>query len=114
MIKPIRLSLYETLKKMFDEEGTKPLVSLDTDIVEAIYANKKSKVVVVKFKNGDKEIIKCSKDDDFDVTVGVALAISRHIFGSHAKFYKNIVEAKTTYVEDKKPKKINNKKERRK
>ena len=77
------------------------LATIPTEIVEHIYVNEEKRIIVVKFVDGTVEKVKCDEEDDFDVTIGVALAICRRIFGSHARFYKKVVKDKTILVKDK-------------
>ena len=75
-----------------------PRIRLNTDYIKGIYVDEIEKIVVVKFADNSIEKVKCSKEDDFDPTVGVSLALSRHLFGSHSRFYKHVVKRKTQYV----------------
>lgn len=65
-----------------------------TQIVKVI-ADPKAKVVVVKFTDGATEVVHCSKDDEFDVYVGVAIAEARHKYGTTSKFHKAVDEVLT-------------------
>lgn len=67
------------------------------DFIRNIYANEEKKVVVVLFKDNTKEVVKCHKEDNFSVYIGVAIAIARHHFGTPSQFHK-IVNKKTTYM----------------
>lgn len=60
-----------------------------TQIVKVI-ADPKAKVVVVKFTDGATEVVHCSKEDEFDVYVGVAIAEARHKYGTTSKFHKAV------------------------
>lgn len=71
---------------------------LTTDFVQGIYVDEVKRIVVVKFYDNSIEKVHCSKEDDFDPTVGVSLALSRRLFGSHSRFYKHVVKRKTQYV----------------
>lgn len=71
---------------------------LDASYVKSIHVDEVERVVVVRFHDNSKEIVKCGKNDEFDVAVGVALGIARHLFGSHAAFYKRVVAKKTQYT----------------
>ena len=59
-------------------------------LIRNVLVNEKKRLVTVVFKDGTHEIIKCSKNDEFDVNVGVALAIAQHLYGSKNKFHKDI------------------------
>lgn len=65
-----------------------------TQIVKVI-ADPKAKVVVVKFTDGTTEVVHCSKDDEFDVYVGVAIAEARHKYGTTSRFHKVVDEVLT-------------------
>lgn len=68
--------------------------------IRNVLVNKQKGLVTVVFTDGEHEIIKCKKGDHFDVRIGVALAISQHLFGSKNKFHKE-VDKKTKFVENK-------------
>lgn len=76
-------------------------IGFKPNYIKAIYVDEVEKVVVVRFVDGGKEIVKCGEHDEFDVSVGVALGIARHLFGNHTQFYKHVVEKKTVYVKKK-------------
>lgn len=65
-----------------------------TQIVKVI-ADPKAKVVVAKFTDGATEVVHCSKEDEFDVYVGVAIAEARHKYGTTSKFHKAVDEVLT-------------------
>lgn len=65
-----------------------------TQIVKVI-ADPKAKVVVVKFTDGATEVVHCSKEDEFDVYVGAAIAEARHKYGTTSKFHKAVDEVLT-------------------
>lgn len=71
-----------------------------TVLIRNILVNEKKRLVTVVFADGEHEIIACQKGDYFDVKIGVALAISQHLFGSKNKFHKEI-DKKTKFVENK-------------
>lgn len=83
------------LPNVFFNSAPKPLT---TDYVKRIFVDEQEKIVVVKFYDDTIEKVKCSNEDDFDVQVGVAIAIARHIFGSHSCYYKHILGKKITYT----------------
>lgn len=60
-----------------------------------VIADPKAKVVVVKFTDGATEVVHCSKDDEFDVYVGVAIAEARHKYGTTSRFHKVVNEVLT-------------------
>ena len=74
-----------------------------TQIVKVI-ADPKAKVVVVKFTDGATEVVHCSKEDEFDVYVGVAIAEARHKYGTTSRFHK-VVDEVLTIVKPKAKKK---------
>lgn len=67
----------------------------DNEIIKVI-ADAGKKITVVKFADNSVEVIKCSKDDDYDVYVGVALAKARHEAGSNTAFHKAVDELLVT------------------
>lgn len=69
-----------------------PLRGSNFDI-KKIYSNEAKRTVAVLFKDGDKRVVHCSENDEFDVYVGVALAVARKVYGSSEKFHK-LVEKK--------------------
>lgn len=81
-------------------------IHIHPDFIKKVFVNLEERIVVVLFSNDEKEIVKCSENDDFDVTIGVALAVCRHLFG-HTNFYKKIV-GKKTYYQQKREKKVAN------
>lgn len=68
--------------------------------IQAIFVTESIKRVVVLFKDGSKEIVDCSKEDNFDVKIGVALAICNHIFRTKTQFHK-FVTKKAKYIDKK-------------
>ncbi len=58
------------------------------DSIKSILVNNKIKRITVVFDDDDVQMIDCNKHDEFDVNVGVALAITHHIFGSKNKYHK--------------------------
>lgn len=59
-------------------------------LIRSITVNKRKRLITVVFRDGCVEIIKCHKEDHFDVNVGVALAIAKHLYGSKNKFHKEV------------------------
>lgn len=53
-------------------------------IVDKIIANPPATIVF--WKNGDKTVVKCSPDDEFDIEKGVAVAFMKYMFGNTGKF----------------------------
>lgn len=64
-----------------------PSASFENPIKEILY-NDEKKVVIVLFKDGTKVVKKCHENDDFDLEVGVALAIAKHIYGNTTNYKK--------------------------
>lgn len=69
--------------------------------IKSVLVNKKKRLITVVFSDKDVRIIKCNKEDHFDVSVGVALAISEHLFGSKTQRNKWL-EKHTKYVKGEK------------
>ena len=74
-----------------------------TQIIKII-VDEKRRNVIVKFSDGDIQVVHCDKEDVFDVYVGVALAETRHKYGSTSKFHKH-VDSLSVVVKEKTPKK---------
>lgn len=53
-------------------------------IVDKIIANPPATIVF--WKNGDKTVVKCSPDDEFDIEKGVAVAFLKYMFGNTGRF----------------------------
>ena len=62
--------------------------------IKSITVNKEKQIVTVVFADGGVEMIKCCKEDkkNFDVNIGVALAIAKHLYGSKNRFHKEVVK----------------------
>ena len=96
--------MLESIKYATTKEELKQFV-----LIRNILANEEKRLVTVVFKDGTHEIIKCSKEDHFDVNIGVALAIAQHIYGSKNKFHKVVVN-KTKTIEKRKENEVCQKK----
>ena len=57
-------------------------------MIKSVTANEEKRIVTVVFKDGDVRMSKCSKEDDFDLEVGIALCVAAHMFGSKNLFKK--------------------------
>ena len=66
------------------KESAKP-----SELSDIMYDEQK-KVVIVSFKDGTKIVKHCHEEDDFDVEVGVALAIAKRMFGTTTNFKKYV------------------------
>lgn len=60
------------------------------DKIKAIYVNETKRLVIVKWIDNSTTKVKCHPDDEFCVTIGVALAYCYKFFGSKNKFCKVI------------------------
>lgn len=74
-----------------------------SQFITKVIADPKKKITVVIFMDGKKEVVKCAQEDEYDVYVGVSLALSRRMFGTNGAFHK-CVDGKLTIVEPKKKK----------
>lgn len=82
---------------------TKIKNNMGVDMIKSIQVNEEKRLVTVVFTDGDVRIVKCNKEDNFDVMVGVSLAVTEHLFGSKTKRAKFITEkAKIVKVKEKK------------
>ena len=80
------------------------------NIIRNIYIDEESKCVVVVFADGEKQIVKCSPNDEFDAEIGVALALARYYFGSKTqlrKFIQKNAKFKITKNKSQKEEKLN-------
>ena len=69
--------------------GWTPIRPILTELeIRNVLANKDKRLITVVFEDGKHEIIKCAEQDDFDIYVGVALAIAQRYFGSKNQFHK--------------------------
>ena len=100
------------LKKLYTKEEVEAMRAIVrrsftiNDIV-GIYPNEEKRVVVVKFKDNKEPIrVNCSADDNFDLTIAVALAIAYKNAGSKNQFKKKIAE-KTKVIKSKPKKEAN-------
>ena len=62
--------------------------------IKSITVNKEKQIVTVVFADGGVEMTKCCEEDkkNFDVNIGVALAIAKHLYGSKNRFHKEVVK----------------------
>ena len=67
-------------------------IGLPKDKIKQIYINIAQKITIVRWIDGTSTKVKCSPEDDFCVTIGVALAYCYRFFGSKNKFNKIITE----------------------
>lgn len=74
-----------------------------SQFITKVIADPKKKITVVIFMDGKKEVVKCAQEDEYDVYVGVSLALSRRMFGTNGAFHK-CVDGKLIIVEPKKKK----------
>lgn len=75
--------------ELYEFLGLKPYRSTE---IRNILVNENKRLITVVFTDGEHEIIKCSEEDHFDVNIGVALAITQHLYGSKSKFHKDIAK----------------------
>lgn len=48
--------------------------------IKDIFYNEKKKVVIVKFGDGKKAVTHCHEGDEFDLSVGISLCVTKHIY----------------------------------
>jgi len=58
--------------------------------IKNVLYNKKNRLLTVVFDDGEVVMIKCSPKDNFDVNIGVSLAITKRLYGSKNKFHKEV------------------------
>lgn len=83
--------------------GMEKLHKIKNTEVKSILVNEDKKVVTVIFADGDVQMSKCSSEDRFDVTVGVALCYLYHIQGSKNQAHKFIKGKAKVLVKKGKP-----------
>ena len=97
----LKRSFFNYIKTLEKEEKTmeKPNVVIGVGVtvvhkqtaqITKIVVNKADRCVVVFFKDGKQENVKCSPEDEFDPYVGVAIAKARHEFGSTSAFHRAV------------------------
>ena len=48
--------------------------------IKDIFYNEERKVVIVKFGDGKKVVTHCHEGDEFDLSVGISLCVTKHIY----------------------------------
>lgn len=96
------------IKELCDEmENSYACAKRDTRFaIRKVYSNSKEKIVAVVFEDGSREVVKCTKEDNFDVRVGVALALAQRVFGSKTQFHKFVNKMTTEVGTKEEPKKV--------
>ena len=61
-----------------------------TNNIESIQYNEKKRITTVVFGDGDVQMAKLGKDDEYDPCIGVAICIAAHQFGSKTSFKKYV------------------------
>ena len=89
----------ETAKRMLIERILKEFVAHSEPA--SVTVNEAKRVVCVVFKDGSKQLVRCSPEDQFDPEIGVALAIARNQCGSKTRLRKLIAE-RARFVKEKK------------
>ena len=87
----------------FTTEGSKKVMTPYIKLVDRIFYDEEKRIVIVFFVDGTKIVKKCHAEDNFDVCVGVSLAITKYLFGNNTTHFIKFV--------DRKKKKLINKKE---
>lgn len=81
------LSIFDEISDLINRAGCWTPCGAVKDprmIVDKIIANPPATIVF--WKNGDKTVVKCSPDDEFDIEKGVAVAFLKYMFGNTGKF----------------------------
>lgn len=68
------------------------IVTDPRELVDKIISNPPATIVF--WKNGDKTVVRCSKDDAYDVEKGVAVAFLKYMFGNTGRFNEMFHEFK--------------------
>lgn len=66
-----------------DEKKERPRLDLDSMIKEVIYNYDRT---IVKWKNGDKTVVKCGCEDEFDKEKGLLAAIVKYVCGNTSRY----------------------------
>ena len=80
---------------IFVDEQYYKRVSHDYTAIKKVIINPPATIVI--WKDGHKEVVKCSKDEDFNPEVGVAMCFMKRIFGSRNQFTKLVDGAWNEY-----------------
>lgn len=70
-------------------------------LIKTTTINKAKGIVTVVFNDSDVQMARLSKGDTFDASIGIALCIAYHEFGSKTKFRKFVKEQKVIEKESK-------------
>lgn len=81
------MTLTTNLTKIFN--GEKEVLK---SMIKSVTINEKKKVTTVVFTDGDVQMAKCSKNDEYDKTVGISICIAAHLAGSKEKLKKFVKE----------------------
>ena len=82
IINDIDLEVLKQIFRLSDKEKLNPYN------IEKVIFNPPATVII--FKDGTKEVVKCSKDDEFDAENGFAQAMMNIMFGSRSNFKRFI------------------------
>lgn len=96
------------MERTSHEYNKKVKFSNFTHSIKAVYPNKKAGTTVVLFTDGEKEIVKLSEGDNYDLGTAILYAYMKHfIFPSMTQFTKfvGLIENDIKLREDKKKKK---------
>lgn len=74
-----------TLKMLFEDDKPKKTTFYAPKIAKVIF-NKPATIVF--WEDGDKTIVKCSKNDIYDPEKGLAMAISKKYFGNTGRYFE--------------------------
>ena len=111
----IAKAMAKVAEKTSHEYNKKLKFSNFTHSIKAVYPNKKAGTTVVLFTDGEKEIVKLSDGDNYDLGTAILYAYMKHfVFPSMTQFTKfvELIENDIKLREDKKKKK-EQKKERK-
>ena len=84
-------SLYKSKSSMYNNDRENVL----EHIIRSVTINEKKKIVTVVFNHGEVYMSKCSKLDEFDPQIGIAICICSYYAGSKSAF-KKFVKRKTS------------------
>lgn len=60
-------------------------------LINHIFYNTEKKTICIKWSNGEETKVTCSKDDEFDVDMGIRMAICKYVLGNSATISNGII-----------------------
>lgn len=79
---------YDDILDYLEENMKETLFTLNLKIEKVVF---NEPATIVFWSNGDKTVVKCQKGDKFDKEKGIALAVTKYVFGNKSN-YNNTVK----------------------